>query len=531
MSSSHRILIADSLNQAGIDVLREAGAEVDLLDDETRPRLHEIIGTYDALVVRSATQVDDALLASASGLKVVARAGVGVDNIDIPAATRRGVLVINAPTSNLLSAMEHTFALMLAVARKVPPADAAMKHQTWDRKTFVGQELEGKTLGVIGFGKIGQGVATRAAAFGMRVIASDPFLNAEVARSHDVEALELAELLAEADVVTFHTPLTDQTRGMLNEKAIAGMKDGAVVINCGRGGVIDEPALLRALESGKLSGAGIDVWSKEPPETWSLADHPKVVATPHLGASTREAQERVATDTARDVLLALSGSLSVSALNLPFRPSGSRGEPFLLLAESLGGLASAVLGEGIDKVEIGLLGVEESLHVPVGVAALKGALTPHLGEAVNYVNAEQQATDRGIQLVRSTHSGSGEFSQLVSVTLHGSGREIHCAGTLFGEGDPRVVSFQGFQLEFRPKGRLLVVRNRDVPGVVGRLGTLIGEAGINIADIHLSRQRAGEGTPEALAVLRLDADPGADLLAAVRALEEVLAAELVETSA
>jgi D-3-phosphoglycerate dehydrogenase len=520
----YRILIADSLGQAGIDLLRESGAQVDLLTDEDRPRLNDNIGQYDALIVRSATQVTRELLAAAKKMKVVGRAGVGVDNIDIKAATAAGVLVINAPTSNLLSATEHTFALMLAVARQVSAADSAMKAGTWDRKTYVGQELEGKTLGVIGFGKIGQGVATRAQAFNMKVIASDPFLNADVARQLDVEAVELEEMLERSDVITFHTPLTDQTRGMLNAERIALMKDGAMVINCGRGGVIDEAALLEALEAGKLLGAGLDVWSKEPPDDFTLAKHPRVVATPHLGASTVEAQERVATDTAEAILKALSGSLAVSALNLPFRAAGSRGEPYLMLGDQLGRLASAVLDGPLEQLQVELWGVEESLRVPITIAALKGALVPFLGEAVNFVNAEQQAKDRGVEVVRSTHSEETQFTHLVRVTAKGPDASIAVAGTLFGEGDVRVVEFQGFQLEFRPAGRLLVVRNNDVPGVVGRLGTLIGDAGINIAAIHLSRQ----GSEEALAVLRLDQQPSAELVAKIEALDEVKATAVID---
>ena len=520
----YRILIADSLGQAGIDLLRESGAHVDLLTDEDRPRLDDIIGQYDALIVRSATKVTKELLAGAEKMRVVGRAGVGVDNIDIKSATEAGVLVINAPTSNLLSATEHTFALMLAVARQVSAADSAMKAGTWDRKTYVGQELEGKTLGVIGFGKIGQGVASRAQAFNMNVIASDPFLNADVAKQLDVEALELDEMLERADVITFHTPLTDQTRGMLNAERISSMKDGAMVINCGRGGVIDEAALLEALESGKLLGAGLDVWSSEPPEDFTLAKHPKVVATPHLGASTVEAQERVATDTAQDVLKALSGSLSVSALNLPFRAAGPHGEPYLMLGDQLGRLVSSVLDGPLQQLKVDLWGVEEGLQVPVTIAALKGALVPFLGEAVNFVNAEQQASDRGIEVVRSTRSEDALFSHLVRVTASGPDHSVSVAGTLFAEGDVRVVEFQGYQLEFRPAGRLLVVRNHDVPGVVGHLGTLIGEAAINIAAIHLSRQ----GGDDAMAVVRLDAEPPAELVAGIEALDQVKAVAVID---
>ena len=486
-----RILIADSLSAPGIDLLRAEGAEVHVLTDEERPNLHELIKDQDALIVRSGTQVDEPLLRAAKNLKVVGRAGVGVDNIDAKTATELGVLVINSPTSNLMSATEHTFALMLGFARNVAKADASMKEGNWNRKAYVGLELQGKTLGIIGFGQIGQRVAQRAKAFEMTVVAYDPFINRDIATQLDTEAVELDELLERCDVLTFHTPLTDQTRGLLNKERIAKMKNTAFVVNVGRGGVIDEPALKEALDEGQLAGAGIDVWSKEPPEEWSLAKHPLVVATPHLGASTQEAQERVATDTARAVLNALEGSLAVSAINLPFRPAGGKSEPYLRLGEKLGHLASSVLSEmggALEQVGVELFGVDEPLRVPISVAALKGALQPHLGDSVNFVNAQTLAEARGISVVRSTHSSAQDFAQLVSVSLKSDRGEVRVGGTLYADGDARVVDFEGFRFEFRPKGRLLVVRNQDVPGVVGTLGSLVGEAGVNIADIHLARQ-------------------------------------------
>ncbi len=520
----HRILIADSLGQAGIDLLRESGAEVDLLDDTTRPRLLAIIGDYDALIVRSATQVDEPLLRAGKRLKVVGRAGIGIDNIDLNTATELGILVINAPTSNLVSATEHTFALLLSLARRVPKADAALKKGVWDRKSFVGDELQGKTLGVIGFGQIGQRVAARARAFEMKVVAYDPFLNPEVARRLEVETATLDELLPRAEVLTFHTPLTDETRGLLNAERISKLPDGALVINCGRGGVIDEPALLAALESGKVGGAGLDVYSKEPLEDFALVKHPNVVATPHLGASTHEAQERVATDTAETILAVLGGSMAVPAVNLPFRAAGKAGEPYLNLGERLGRVASAMLGGGVRRVDVSLWGVEDGLCAPITVAALRGSLIPFLGEGVNYVNAERLAGERGIEVVRSTHSQAADYTHLVSVRLSGDEGEVEVAGTLYADGTPRVVRFQGFQLEFKPEGRLLVVRNRDVPGVVGQLGTAVGAAGINIAEIHLAR----EGSDNALAVLRLDEAPTESLLAGLQALDVVQSTQFVD---
>ena len=393
----NKILIADSLAPIGIERLQNDGATVDVLAEDDRPRLAELLGGYDAVIVRSATKMTAELIeAGRPRLRVIGRAGIGVDNIDVAAATDLGVLVVNAPTANLLSATEHTFGLMLAVARKLAAADHSLKQQSWDRKAYVGQELYGKTLGIIGFGQIGQRVAIRAVAFEMNVIAYDPFLNSDVAKRLEVEPKDdLDELVAEADVLTFHTPLTEQTRGLLDRERLALMKSDALVINCGRGGVIDETALLEALDAGRLGGAGLDVFEREPLEEFELAAHPKVVATPHIGAQTHEAQERIATETARMVGLALDGSLSISAVNLPFRPAGAPGEPYLRLAERLGRFAGEWESGGITEVRVELWGIDESLAEPVTVAAVKGALMPFLGEAVNYVNAQKMAQERG----------------------------------------------------------------------------------------------------------------------------------------
>ncbi len=328
----YRILIADPLHAAGLEILEQAGAEIHLLTEEERPRLAELVADFDALVVRSMTTVDAPLLAAGERLKVVGRAGVGVDNVDVAAATERGILVVNAPTANLMSAVEHTFALLLALARNVPAAERSLRAGEWKRKQFQGVELDGRTLGVVGLGRIGQQVAARARAFGMKVVAYDPFLDAAVAKRLDIELMEIEELLAVADVVTLHIPLTEQTRNLLSGERLAKMKPGALLINCARGGVVDEAALLEALDEGRLAGAALDVFAQEPPTGSPLVEHPRVVVTPHIGAQTREAQERVATETARMVLAALDGSLAVTAVNLPFITTGVLGEGLVALA-------------------------------------------------------------------------------------------------------------------------------------------------------------------------------------------------------
>ncbi|HEX2251937.1 MAG TPA: phosphoglycerate dehydrogenase [Thermoanaerobaculia bacterium] len=521
----HRILIADPIEDSGLEILRAGGAEVRVVQPEERGRLAELLPGHDALVVRSATQVTAELLAHAEGLRVVGRAGIGVDNVDVAAATERGILVVNAPTANVLSATEHTFALLLALARQVPAADASMRRGEWERKKFVGMELQGKALGVVGFGRIGQRVAARARAFEMNVLAYDPFLDPAVARRLEVELLRLEDLLPRCDVVTLHTPLTEQTKNVLDARRIGLMRPGALLVNCGRGGTVDEAAVLAALDEGRLAGAAFDVFAQEPPVDRRLAEHPRTVTTPHIGAQTREAQERIATETARMVLAALEGSLSVTAVNLPFSATGTRGEPFLALGEKIGRAAAKMHGGPVSRVEVGLWGIDEGLRRPLTVAVLKGVLTPSVGDAVNYVNAERLAEARGVEVVTSTHSRSADYPHLVGVDLAGGGESVNLSGALFGESDPRVVDFAGYRLEFRPEGCLLVLRNRDVPGVVGRLGSILGDAGINIADIHLARR---DGDPEARAVLRLDQSPPESVLDTLRALPEVHSARVLE---
>ncbi len=523
-----RILIADTLDPAGLELLAASGAEVVELGEADRPRLAERIGDFDALVVRSATKVTAELLRAGKRLKVVGRAGIGVDNVDVAAATELGILVVNAPTANLMSATEHTFALLLAVARRVPEADASTKAGGWNRK-LTGVELQGKTLGVIGFGRIGQRVAARARGFEMKVVAYDPYLDPAAARRLEVEMLPLEDLLRRADAITVHTPLTEQTQNLLDAERLALLPRGALVINCGRGGVVDEAALLAALESGALGGAGLDVFAEEPPSDRRLVRHPRVVATPHLGAQTREAQERTSTETAEMVLAALGGSFAIAAVNLPFRTGGGPGagrlEPYLLLGETLGRMACLLLGAPLEGLQVDVWGVEEAYRRPAALAALKGALTAFMDEGVNYVNAEHVAAARGIELTVISHAAHPELAQLLGVTLAGAGRTAELGGTLVAGSDPRVVRFGGYRLEFRPQGRLLVLENRDVPGVVGKLGTLLGEAGINIADIHLARR---DGEEKALAVLRLDQPAGEAVVNRLRGLPEVLSASQID---
>ena len=521
----YRILVSDPLEKTGLAALRESGHEVYELPAEDKGKLHELIDGYDALVVRSGTQVTADLLKAGKSLKVVGRAGIGVDNVDTKAATELGILVVNAPTANLISATEHTFALLLALARNVGKADADIKSHQWNRKKFVGTELQGKKLGVIGFGRIGQQVAHRARAFDMEILAYDPFLPDDVIRRAEAGPRSLEDLMAEADVVTLHIPLTDETRGLLTGELLRKMKEGALLVNCARGGVVDEDVLLELLDSGHLGGAALDVFAQEPPVDYRLAAHERVVSTPHLGAQTSEAQVRISTQTADMVLKALDGSLAVTAVNLPFRPAGASGEPFLRLAEKLGQLASTLGSGTLAKVEVELQGLDESLHVPVTIAAVRGALKRPMGEAVNYVNAEIIAKERGIAVRRLVTAPQGDYPNQVIVRLSCGEQEVEIRGALFHGHDERIVGLRGYQLEFRPKGNILVVRNHDIPGVVGQLGTRLGNAEVNIAEIHLARR---PGTDRALAVVRLDHRIGTEVLEGIRGMEAVDAAEVID---
>lgn len=521
--TTHRILVSDPLEKTGLGQLRASGHDVVELPAEDKAKLPELIGDFDALVVRSGTKVTADLLRAgkengAGRLRVVGRAGIGVDNVDTKAATELGILVVNAPTANLISACEHTFALLLALVRNVAAADADIKGEAWNRKKFVGVELQGKSLGVIGFGRIGQQVARRAQAFDMEVLAHDPFLPDDVVVQHDAKPLELDALLEQADVVTLHVPLTDGTRNMLSGERLRKMKPGALLVNCARGGVVDEATLLELLESGHVAGAGLDVFAQEPPTDWTLATHPKVVATPHLGAQTREAQVRISTQTAKMVLAALEGSLAVTAVNLPFRPAGAVGAPYLRLAEKLGHLAGCLGDGGLRQLEVVFRGIDEELQRPSTVAAVKGVLQRPLGEAVNYVNAESVAKERGIEVRRATSAKDLGYPNLLTLKLEGDEGSIQISGTLFHGTEARVVEIEGYPLEFRPKGDLLIVRNRDVPGVVGKLGSLLGDAGLNIAEIHLARR---PGSDQALAIVRLDQQPAHDVIGRIQSMSEV----------
>ncbi|HEX2392878.1 MAG TPA: phosphoglycerate dehydrogenase [Solirubrobacterales bacterium] len=513
-----KVLVKEKIADSGVDLLRSK-FEVELGLEMSDEDLRERIGDYDAILIRSATKLTAELIERAGKLKVIGRAGTGVDNVDIPAATRRGIIVANAPESNSVAAAEHTLALALAMFRNVPQAQASLVAGRWDRGRFKGAELYGKTLGVIGFGRIGQLVAKRAQAFEMEVLAFDKFVAAERFRDLGVEGVtELAELLGRADLITVHTPKTPETIDLIDAEAIAAMRDGARLVNCARGELVDLDAVLAGLESGKLAGAALDVFPSEPFTEHPIFGREDVVVTPHLGASTAEAQDRAGVVTAEQVSAALSGGVVTNAVNIAaVRPEAMEAlAPFVPLCEKLGRLAQG-LGDGsVDRVTAEFRGRIASHDTRLlGIAVLVGILSGHTEEPVNLVNAPQMAEERGIELVETKDSVAEDFTELVTVRVESGGGEVEVAGTSVGpRAEPYLVSAwgEGFYLPFAE--HIAVFRYRDQPGMIGRVGTLFGEEGVNIVSAAVGAESEGDN-----AVMALTTD------AAVRpqAIERILA--------
>jgi D-3-phosphoglycerate dehydrogenase len=513
-----RVLVTDTLAESGLAILRAA----DDIDLDYRPGLKgaellDAVRQSDALITRSGTAVTPELVNAGDRLRVVGRAGVGLDNVDVEACTARGILVINAPTANIMSATEHTMAMLLALCRNIPEAHASVKRGEWTRSKFMGVELSGKTLGIIGLGRIGTRVAARARAFEMRAIAYDPYIPPTVFEKAGAERVTLDDLLARADVITVHTPLSDETRGMLGAEQIAKMKDSVLALNIARGGIWNERALADALASGKVAGAAIDVYVSEPP----AKDHPlvnakNIVLSPHIGANTIEAQDRVAVQTSEMVVDALRGSIFVSAVNLPFEGlADADAAPLIRLSERLGLFAAQIKSAPVTRAEIEVWGIDERLTKILSVAALKGMLTPHLSESVNYVNAEQIAQQRGIVIGATAHPMPHDYTNLITFRAD----DICVSGTLFSEKNARIVAVNNFRVEFKPEGWVLYILNKDVPGVVGRVGTTLGDFNINIAEYNLARTASGG---KAMAIVTVDSALAGEPLAALRLIPAVL---------
>jgi D-3-phosphoglycerate dehydrogenase len=520
----YRIRVADPNNGGGLaplevepdfEIVQRAGLEGEEL-------AAALVG-FDAVIVRSMTRITRASLERVDRLRVIGRAGVGVDNIDVEAATERGIAVLNAPSGNTISAAELTLALLLALVRKVPAADRSMKRGEWDRKSFKGIELYGKTLGLVGAGRIGGEVARRARGFGMRVIAYDPHLSEERARALQLDLAPLDEVLARADILSLHIPLTEATRNLIDADALARLRRGAYLVNAARGGVVDEEALHRALVEGHLAGAALDVFDIEPlPPDHPLRGLENVVMTPHLGAATDEAQQNVALEIAEAVRDALLESDFSHAVNAPAIGGEKmrRLRPLLNLAERLGALAAAFTNGGIVRVEVRYAGASEDDPLTLlSAAALVGLLSKILGRgAVNFVNAAHLAESRGIALERARSGPHPDYGEYLEVRLASEDRETLVAGALPAEGFPRVVRIDEFRVDVPPRGSLVVLRNRDVPGVIGRVGTVLGKAGINIGEYHQARTRPGG---EALAAVTVDGRLGEEVVEALVAIPEV----------
>jgi D-3-phosphoglycerate dehydrogenase len=525
-----RVFISDRLADEGIKILEEApGIEVEHRPGIDSGELREALRGYDALIVRSGTKVTRDLLESVDSLRVIGRAGIGVDNVDLGAATARGVIVMNTPEGNTITTAEHAISLMMALARRIPQAHASLKSGVWKKERFSGKELYDQVLGVVGLGNIGSIVADRARGLRMRVIAFDPLVSKERAEQLGVGLVSLEELLERADVITLHVPLTKETRGLIDRDAFARMKKGVLVINAARGGIVDEEALLEAIDSGKVAGAALDVFEHEPiPAGHPLLERDEIVVTPHLGAATGQAQLNVAVAVAQQVRdYLLDGSVR-NAVNLPsVSPEQlEKIRPYLVLGERLGSFQGQVAHEGCNEIEVEYAGQVATLDVqPITLAILKGILQPWVGERVNFVNAPHLAQQRGIRVIESKASGPEDFVSLLTVRVRGAGKERLVAGTIFGRTQPRIVRVDDFMLEAIPEGATLLIQNADRPGVVGRVGTMLGEAGINIARMQLGLH---PDRPEALQLLNVDPMPGDPVLRALEALPEVLTVDLLE---
>jgi D-3-phosphoglycerate dehydrogenase len=522
---NHRVLVTDTLAASGLEILRSAAdVDLDYRAGLKGAELLEAVSQSDALITRSGTAVTQELVNAGNRLRIIGRAGVGLDNVDVDACTARGILVINAPTANIMSATEHTMAMLLSLCRNIPEAHASVKRGEWNRSKFLGIELNGKILGIIGLGRIGTRVTVRARAFGMRVVAYDPYIAPTVGEKVGAEMVSLDELLRLSDVITVHTPLTEETRGMIGPGELAKMKDGVVVLNIARGGIYQEQALADALGSGKVSGAAVDVYVEEPPGSQHpLVQAKNIILSPHIGANTIEAQDRVAVQTAEMVVDALRGSIFVSAVNLPFEGlSDANAAPFISLAEKLGLFAAQILNGPITRAAVELWGIEERLTKILSVAALKGMLTPHMSASVNFVNAEQLAQNRGIAISSTTHPTPHDYTNLITfraVSEAASGREeLSVSGTLFSEKNQRIVSVNNFRVEFKPEGHLIYVINKDVPGVVGKVGTVLGDREINIAEYNLARSGSGG---KAMAIITVDSPLDPETLGFLRSFKEM----------
>ena len=517
-----KVLISDALSPAAVQIFKDRGIEVDFQPTlgKDKEKLAAIIGNYDGLAIRSATKVTGKVLEWAKDLKVIGRAGIGVDNVDLPAATARGIIVMNTPFGNSITTAEHAISLMLALARQIPEADASTRAGKWEKNKFMGVEIFGKTLGVIGCGNIGSIVADRALGLKMKVVAYDPFLSHERADDLGVEKVDLDELFRRADFITLHAPLTDKTRNIINAGALKAMKKGVRVINCARGGLVDEAALYEALKSGQVAGAAFDVFVTEPATENPLFNLPNVVCTPHLGASTSEAQENVALQIAEQMSDYLLRGAITNAINFPSisAEEAPKLKPFIALAEKLGSFAGQLTETGIGKVQLAYEGAVAQMNTKaLTSAAVAGLLRPMLGD-VNVVSAPVVAKERSIVIEEVTREMPEDYESLITVTVTTERQTRHVSGTVFADGRPRIVNIKGIRMDAEFGPSMIYITNLDKPGFIGKFSSTLGEAGINIATFHVGRDAPGGN---AVALIEIDGDLPEDVLAKVRALPQV----------
>ncbi len=520
-----KVLISDALSPAAIQIFKDRGVEVDFQPalGKDKDKLAEIIGNYDGLAIRSATKVTPKILANAKNLKVIGRAGIGVDNVDIPASTAKGIIVMNTPFGNSITTAEHAISLMLALARQIPEADRSTQAGKWEKNKFMGVEITGKTLGVIGCGNIGSIAADRALGLKMKVVAFDPFLSPERAVDIGVEKVELDDLLKRADFITLHTPLTDKTKNIIDASALNKTKKGVRIINCARGGLVDENALRAALDSGHVAGAAFDVFVTEPATENVLFGHPNVICTPHLGASTSEAQENVALQVAEQMSDYLMTGAITNAINFPSitAEEAPKLKPFVELAEKLGSFAGQLTETGISKVQIAYEGAVAQMNTrALTSAALAGLLRPMLGD-VNVVSAPVIAKERGMIIEETTRQVAGDYESLITVTVVTERQTRHVSGTVFADGRPRIVNIKGIRMDAEFAPSMVYITNLDKPGFIGKFSGTLGEAGINIATFHVGRESPGGN---AVALIEIDGELPDEVMAKVRALPQVQSA-------
>lgn len=523
-----KVLVSDKISDKGVEILKKAGLKVDVKTGMKPDELKACIGEYHGLVIRSATKVTADIIDAAKSLKVIGRAGSGLDNVDKAAASKKGIVVMNTPGGNTITTAEHTIAMLFALARMIPQATASMKAGQWEKKKFMGVELFNKTLGIVGLGNIGNQVAKKAQGLEMMVIAYDPFLSEDRAKALGIEKVELPEVFSRADFITIHTPMTPETKNLINAETIRKMKDGVRIINCARGGIVNEKDLYEALKSGKVAGAALDVFEKEPagPEN-PLLGLDNVICTPHLGAATEEAQENVAIAVAEQIADYLVRGTIRNAVNFPSIPADqvARLQPYLSLAEKLGSFAAQTCEGGITGVTIEYLGEAAGLNTaPVTIAALKGLLTPILEETVNFVNAPFIAKERGIEVKETKSDDAGDYQSILALRIKTKDKERYFAGTLFSKKDPRIVRIDNFAVEIMPEGIMLMIYNNDKPGVIGNLGSFFGKNNINIARMYFGRESAGG---MAISVMSIDSPITPGNLEEIKKMPNVLSAKLL----